>query len=330
MNINEQNETYGMVGKVNLSSKSIRPLIRRKRLTGGIDAMVNEGTLVGSLQRKADRKHFCGVTLVTLKHGVTACSCVIFGLPNDADLQQGTEYVVMAGDKKWETQDQKRLRDVQSFWKDSRCDMDPDIGIWQFGMGYFELSMAFPAAGGPDYAAGMPTSQDEYETLFKKFSENIEYAQGSVTKYCYTYGWGAKKYDVKLGDPTLFPPSLNKRAVQFISMKDCQDRLCNNGFCSFKVEKSGGFCLGVPDNSNGGLCKGDAGNPLICEKKFYGVGEEAPDCGSILKFSIFYKLDIDMIQSLKKKGSTASNLFTRRTRTQWLMITLTLISFVIV
>ncbi|XP_014246366.1 thrombin-like enzyme halystase isoform X2 [Cimex lectularius] len=328
MAVHEQTDRYSRLGNMNLSSTSMRPLIRRKRLTGGIETFPNEAMMVGSLQRKLDRTHFCGVTLITMKHGVTACSCAIFGLPTDADLPQGTDFVVMAGDKQWNTKDKTRIRDVKSFWRDYRCRMDEDAGIWKFGIGYFELSLPFPSAGGPEYASGIPTTQAEYEKAFKKYYENVKFSQGSVTDYCYTYGWGAKKYDVKSGDPTIFPPALNKRAMQFLSMKDCQDRLCSHGFCSFKIEKIGAVCLGVPDNSNGGVCKGDAGNPLMCGNKFFGVGEEAPDCGNILRFAIFYKLDISVIQTLK--NGAAPSPFSHRTRTQWFMIGLTLVTYVTV
>ncbi|XP_014246564.1 transmembrane protease serine 13-like isoform X2 [Cimex lectularius] len=96
---------------------------------------------------------------------------------------------------------------------------------------------------------------------------------------CYTIGFGATTYrkDNYSHLPVYEKPSeyMKVHKVRLMTYKDC------NYYFPFKiayVEKNDFICV-ESANKKHGLCEGDSGSPLVCDKYLFGIFTSSEDCG---------------------------------------------------
>ncbi|XP_024080518.1 uncharacterized protein LOC112126180 [Cimex lectularius] len=281
--------------------RTVRNLVRKKRILKG--EVVNEVVpYMVSVQRRWDRAHVCGGTLVYLRLVVTSCSCVAHSDDSASGLEPALPkgYIVIAGSKSnWNLND-ANTRIAVRMEADARCRYDLGSELWEHDIGYITVQKPFNfIENNLETIKNFPTTQWKLDADLATFMYKTDFQEGGK-EYCYVYGWGASatKKEDGVFDVDDITADLKHKAVQFVNKSDCRARLCsvNRGGCAFDLDKSKAFCIASSGGAKGPLCFGDNGSPLICGGRFFAVGEVTFECG-FYQFSLFFKIDVETIRT---------------------------------
>ncbi|KAB0803017.1 hypothetical protein PPYR_05203 [Photinus pyralis] len=218
-----------------------------RRIIGGRPAKDKEVPYQVGLRTKYYNSHFCGGSLISPLHVLTAAHCLCITMLGKNHPRPETSFYIIAGQTELQVNESSIIRDV---------------GQLIFHAGYNAKTVANDI--------GLVKMTSEIPLSLGGYVNRIPFADTSVTSgVCVVSGWGVTQYGMKITSEQLLLVE-----VQIINTTICR-------IMYEKVDVSlvpGMMCAGIFEGGKD-ACQGDSGGPLACGGKLVGIISTGEECG---------------------------------------------------